>query len=40
MMLVTEDGNGEGEVMGCNHFSEGKRGGGEAAPWCRRRTTQ
>jgi hypothetical protein len=24
MMLVTEDGNGEGEVMGCSHFSEGE----------------
>jgi hypothetical protein len=35
MMLVTEDGNGEGEVMGCNHFLEGKRGrrrGGSMVP--------
>jgi hypothetical protein len=34
MVSVTGDGNGEGEVMGCNYFW---RGGGEAAPQCRRR---
>jgi hypothetical protein len=39
MTPVTGDGNGEGEVMGCDHFRMGE-GEGEAALRCRRRTTQ
>jgi hypothetical protein len=40
MAPVMIDGNGEGEAMGCDHFWRGRREGGEAAPRCRRRTTQ
>jgi hypothetical protein len=40
MTLVTGDGNGEGEVMGSGHFQRRRGGGGEAAPRCRRWTTQ
>jgi hypothetical protein len=40
MPLVTGDENREGEAMGCGHFQRGSGGGGKAAPWCRRRTTQ
>jgi hypothetical protein len=40
MAMVTGDGNGEGEVIGCSYFQRGRGGGGEAAPWCRRRMTQ
>jgi hypothetical protein len=31
MALVTGDGNGGGEVMGCCHFRRGRRGRGEAS---------
>jgi hypothetical protein len=37
---VMGDGNGEGEAMECGHFQRGRGGGGEAAPWCGRRTAQ
>jgi hypothetical protein len=37
MTPITGDGNGEREVMGCDHFQRGRGGGGEAAPRCRRR---
>jgi hypothetical protein len=40
MTPVTRDENGEGETMGCGHFWRGRGGGGEAAPWYRRQTTQ
>jgi hypothetical protein len=40
MTLVTGDRNGEGEAMGCSRFQRERRGGGEAAPRCRRRMTQ
>jgi hypothetical protein len=39
MTQFMRDGNGKGEAMGCDHFQRGRGGGGEATPWCQRRTT-
>jgi hypothetical protein len=39
MVLVTGDGNREGEMMKCDRFRMGREGGGEAASRCRRRMT-
>jgi hypothetical protein len=40
MAPIIEDGNREREAMGCSHFRRGRRGGGEATPWCRWQTTK
>jgi hypothetical protein len=40
MTLVTGDGNGEEEAMGCNHFQRGRERGGEAASGWRSKMTK
>jgi hypothetical protein len=40
MTPVMGDGNGEGKATGCGHFQRGRGREGEAAPHCRRQTTQ
>jgi hypothetical protein len=39
MISITRDGNGEGEVMGCDRFQR-ERGGGDKAVPRRRRLTK